>query len=89
MSFSYFENVIEEVRERKMPSEYWRHLQMRVDRLEQQWSTAEVRAFVTERAMTPAAVDFGELCYGKRQPAIRPAPRRRLDHNVDIPAQSG
>ena len=37
MSFSYFENVIEEVRELKMSPEYWRHLQRRVDRLEQQW----------------------------------------------------
>jgi hypothetical protein len=40
-------------------------------------SGAEVRAFVTEREVTPAAGDFGELCYGKRQPAIQPAPRRR------------
>ena len=38
VSFSYFRNVIEEVRELKMPTEYWRHLQMRVDRLEQQWA---------------------------------------------------
>ena len=37
VSFSYFKNVIEEVRELKMPAEYWRHLQMRVARLEQQW----------------------------------------------------
>jgi hypothetical protein len=37
VSFSYFQNVIEEVRELKMPTEYWRHLQMRVARLEQQW----------------------------------------------------
>lgn len=38
MSFGYFENVIEEVREWKMPTEYWRHLPMRADRLEQQWA---------------------------------------------------
>ena len=37
-SFSYFANVIEEVRELKMPAEYWRHLQMRVARLEEQWT---------------------------------------------------
>jgi hypothetical protein len=37
-SFSYFANVIEEVRELKMPTEYWRHLQMRVARFEQQWT---------------------------------------------------
>ena len=37
-SFSYFANVIEEVRELKMPAEYWRHLQLRVARLEQQWT---------------------------------------------------
>lgn len=37
MSFSYFENVIEEVRELKMSPQYWLHLRMRVDRLEQQW----------------------------------------------------
>jgi hypothetical protein len=35
-SFSYFATVIEEVRELKMPAEYWRHLQTRVARLEQQ-----------------------------------------------------
>jgi hypothetical protein len=61
VSFGYFENVIEEVRELKMPTEYWRHLQMRVDRLEQQWAyersgRAEVRAFVTERAWLPRSV---------------------------------
>ena len=44
MSFSYFENVIEEVRELKMSPEYWRHLQMRVDRLEQQWEQMKVTA---------------------------------------------
>ena len=38
VSFSYFANVIEEVRELKMPAEYWHHLQMRVARLEQQWT---------------------------------------------------
>jgi hypothetical protein len=37
-SFSYFANVIDEVRELKMPAAYWRHLQMRVARLEQQWT---------------------------------------------------
>jgi hypothetical protein len=41
VSFSYFLNVIEEVRELKMPAEYWRHLQTRVDRLEQQWTQIE------------------------------------------------
>ena len=44
MSFSYFENVIEEVRELKMPPEYWRHPQMRVDRLEQRWEHMKVAA---------------------------------------------
>jgi hypothetical protein len=44
MSFSYFENVIAEVRELKMLPEYWRHLQMRVDRLEQQWEQMKVGA---------------------------------------------
>jgi hypothetical protein len=43
-SFSYFENVIEEVRELKMPAEYWRHLEMRVDRLEQQWAQMKAAA---------------------------------------------
>jgi biotin operon repressor len=38
VSFSYFQNVVEEVRELKMPAEYWRHLQIRLDRLEQQWA---------------------------------------------------
>ena len=44
MSFSYFENVIEEVWELKMSPEYWRHLQVRVDRLEQQWEQMKVAA---------------------------------------------
>ena len=38
VSFSYFQNLVEEVRELKMPAEYWRHLQIRLDRLEQQWA---------------------------------------------------
>lgn len=48
VSFGYFQNVIEEVRELKMPPEYWRHLQMRVDRLEQQW--AQMKAMAAEGA---------------------------------------
>ncbi len=44
VSFSYFQNVIEEVRELKMPAKYWRHLQMRVDRLEQQWAQMKAAA---------------------------------------------
>ena len=61
MSFSYFENVIEEVRELKMSPDYWRHLQMRVDRpgtavgAYEGSSGPESRAFVTERAVTTAA----------------------------------
>ena len=38
VSFSYFQSVVEEVRELKMPAEYWSHLQIRLDRLEQQWA---------------------------------------------------
>lgn len=38
VSFSYFQNVIEEVRELKMSADYWRHLQMRVGQMDQQWS---------------------------------------------------
>ena len=38
VSFSYFQNIIEEARELKMSAAYWQHLQMRVDRLEQQWT---------------------------------------------------
>jgi hypothetical protein len=34
VSFNYFQNVIEEVGEPTMPPQYWRHLQMRVDRRE-------------------------------------------------------
>jgi hypothetical protein len=37
VSFSYFQNIIEEVRELKMSAAYWQHLRMRVNRLEQQW----------------------------------------------------
>ena len=33
--------------------------------------------------------NFGPLCYGKCQLAVRTTPGRRLDHNVDIPAQTG
>ena len=44
VSFSYFQNAIEEVRELKMPAEYWQHLQMRVDRLEQQWRQIKASA---------------------------------------------
>jgi hypothetical protein len=43
-SFSYFQNAIEEVRELQMSAEYWRHLQMRVDRLEQQWAQVKAAA---------------------------------------------
>jgi hypothetical protein len=48
VSFSYFENVIDEVRELKMPAEYWRHLQLRVERLEQQWG--QMKAAVAKGA---------------------------------------
>jgi hypothetical protein len=44
VSFSYFQNVIEEVRELQMSAEYWRHLQTRVDRLEQQWAEMKTAA---------------------------------------------
>ena len=44
VSFSYFQNVIEEAQELKMPADYWRHLQMRVDRLEQQWTQMKAAA---------------------------------------------
>jgi hypothetical protein len=43
-SFSYFQNVIEEARELKMSAAYWQHLQMRVDRLEQQWTQMKTGA---------------------------------------------
>lgn len=44
VAFSYFQNVIEEVRELKMSAEYWRHLQTRVDVLEQQWAEMKTAA---------------------------------------------
>jgi Helix-turn-helix domain len=50
-SFSYFTNVIEEVRELKMPAEYWRHLQTRVARLEQQWT--QIKAASTNATAAP------------------------------------
>jgi hypothetical protein len=37
VSFGYFQNVIEEAGELKMPPQYWRHLEIRVEKLEQQW----------------------------------------------------
>ncbi|HTR63560.1 MAG TPA: helix-turn-helix domain-containing protein [Candidatus Binataceae bacterium] len=48
VSFSYFQNVIEEARELKMSAAYWQHLQMRVDRLEQQWT--QMKAGAAKRA---------------------------------------
>ena len=47
VSFSYFQNVIEEALELKMSAAYWQHLQMRVDRLEQQW--AQMKAAVAAK----------------------------------------
>jgi len=44
VSFSYFQNVIDEARELKMPAAYWQHLQMRVTRLEQQWTQMKAGA---------------------------------------------
>lgn len=43
-SFGYFQNVIEEVLKLNMSPEYWRHLEMRVSRLEQQWSQMKAGA---------------------------------------------
>ena len=37
VSFSYFQNVIEEVRELQVSADYWRYLQRRVDQMEGQW----------------------------------------------------
>jgi hypothetical protein len=37
VSFSYFQNVIEEAGELKMSEDYWRYLRMRIDKMEQQW----------------------------------------------------
>ncbi len=37
VSFSYFQNVIEEVRELQVSADYWRYLQLRIDKMEQQW----------------------------------------------------
>ena len=37
VSFSYFQNVIEEARELQLSADYWRYLQRRIDQMEQQW----------------------------------------------------
>lgn len=37
VSFSYFQNVIEEAGELQMSEDYWRYLQLRIDRMERQW----------------------------------------------------
>jgi hypothetical protein len=37
VSFSYFQNVIEEAGELQMSTDYWRYLQLRIDKMEQQW----------------------------------------------------
>lgn len=37
VSFSYFQNVIEEVRELQVSADYWRYLQRRADQMERQW----------------------------------------------------
>lgn len=39
VTFSYFQNVIEEAGELQMSADYWRYLQFRVERMEQQWLT--------------------------------------------------
>lgn len=36
-SFSYFQNVIVEAGELQMSEDYWRYLQLRIDKMEQQW----------------------------------------------------
>lgn len=50
VSFSYFQNVIEEARELKMSAEYWRHLQMRVGQMEQQWDQMKAAAAAAKSA---------------------------------------
>jgi hypothetical protein len=37
VSFSYFQNVIDEAGELQMSTDYWRYLQLRIDKMEQQW----------------------------------------------------
>ena len=37
VSFSYFQNVIEEVGELQMSEDYWRYLQLRIHQMERQW----------------------------------------------------
>ena len=37
-------HILAMLRELKMPAEYWRHLQTRVDRLEQQWAEMKTAA---------------------------------------------
>lgn len=37
VSFSYFQNLIEEARELQVAADYWRYLQRRVDQMERQW----------------------------------------------------
>ena len=48
---------------------------------DQSISGGEGRFFLTAAA-------GGTLSHRKRQPAVRPTPGRRLNHNVNIPAQS-
>lgn len=40
VAFSYFQNVIEEAGELQM-SDYWRYLQLRIDKMERQWLSAK------------------------------------------------
>jgi hypothetical protein len=37
VSFSYFQNVIEEAGELQTSTDYWRYLQLRIDKMERQW----------------------------------------------------
>jgi hypothetical protein len=37
VSFSYFQNVIEEARQLQVSADYWRYLQRRIEQMEQQW----------------------------------------------------
>lgn len=43
VSFSYFQNVIEEAGELQMSEDYWRYLQVRIDQMERQWLSLKAR----------------------------------------------
>jgi hypothetical protein len=58
VSFSYFQNVIEETGELQMSEDYWRYLQLRIHQMERQWleqTQASGKGKFNKRLMAPTS----------------------------------